>query len=221
VDETRLPDPARLREYPLDLFRVRKGEVHFIKTLTSQYGGCFGHFVRGRTRYCPGSHCDCKHKREERLWYGFAAVVRWDGLRKLWLPAVLQVTQALDHDFHGQYRRGQVWEVSKREADATKQAYPVTGRLIEVLDESQVPPFFPVKTVVLRVFNVHEADLTYANPMPKQPRVEVPQAPPPGPLQERSATPVTDEQRQQLRQRMTDFGRMPSENGHGKKGGGA
>jgi hypothetical protein len=209
----RLPDPARLREYPLDVFRVKPGTTHSVKTVTDSYGGLFGHYKQKRTRYCPGEQCSCEHRKLPRVWYGFAACFRFDRDQKLWLPIVLQVSEALDHCFHGKYRRGQVWTLSRAEESKEKPFPPILGQLVEELKAHQVPEGFPVKPVLQRVFRTTEIALVHANPVPPPVRIVVEEAPPPRQPGEVPAARPGNYTAERIKRELADATRLPSGNG--------
>jgi len=219
-DDTRLPDPARLREFPLDVYRVRPGTTVYLKTLTDQYGGLFGHHKKPRTYYCPGDECSCEHRKVPRVWYGYSACMRYDRDAKLWLPVVLQISEALEHCLRGVYRRGQVWEVSRAEPSKAKPFPPILGRKVEDLKPAQVPEQFPILPVLHRVFRVKNIELHHGNPVPPPVRVVIAdQAPPAAEVPTRPQT-IPEHVRQRLRGYSGNVGAMPSDNGqHGRDGG--
>lgn len=206
----RLPDPSRLQSFPLALWYCEAGETHYVKTVSDDYKGIFTHYKR-RSEYCPGEVCNCPLKRLRRVWYAYAAVERWEPRSKLWVPAVMQITEALEHDFNGVFKRGQVWEVSRRKGDENKKNYPVVGKLQQELDPVQVPPPFPILPTMQRAYHISHFDAWQPNPVPKPTRVAMfKSAPLGGEEGPKPDTAPTPEQFQAIRDRARQFGRMPN-----------
>lgn len=156
------------RAVVLRVFRVKEGTTVHARTLSDGYSGLFTHYVRGRSVYCQGEKCEATVHRTDKVWKGYAAVELWNVATKKWTPAVLEITEALELDLRGLWKRGQVWEFY-RDTPIQKKKMPIMGKLLEERDPASLPPAFDFRSVLLHLYHVEAVHLGVLNPMP--PRV--------------------------------------------------
>jgi len=154
----------------LRVFRIEEGTTVHARTLSDGYKGVFTHYVKRRSVLCGGDDCDGPTHKTPKIWKGYAAVELWNAATNHWNPFVLEITESLELDLRGKWRRGQVWEFY-REMPTKKKSMPITGKLLEERDPSSVPPEFDYRPVLLHLYHVHAIHLGVLNPMP--PRVIV------------------------------------------------
>jgi hypothetical protein len=172
------PHKPRPESYPLRVFRVKEGCTWTVLCLSERIGGCFVHWLRGRSFYCDPRGCPPAKHNSDRQWKGYAAAHLWDAPAALWLPIVLEVTESLELDLRGLYARGQLWEVSRPE-QSDRRKTPVAGRLIGTRTPRETPAAFDVKDVLRHLYHTDVIDLTAKNPLPSRVIVEPFKAPPP------------------------------------------
>lgn len=194
----------------LRVFRLKPGERAKIRTLSEAYDGLFTHFVRGRSKYCDPLNCNPADHRTGRFWKGYASAELWLPRETLWMPIVLEITEALELDLRGRWERGQCWELT-REKQVGKRHPPIVGVLVGKA-EGKLPPAFGVLDVLTHLYHADGLQLGELNPMP--PRVLVaasPGAAPAGPATNGHASaPAADSAEaakfwQQARARMGEF----------------
>lgn len=185
----RLPSRDRVRDVLVDVLRVDEGQEAFVRTLSESYGGLFTHYVRERSQYCPGDVCACKHRKERRIWKGYAAVEVWEAENSFWRPIVLEMTENSEHCFAGRWRRGQVWRVFRRFGDAEQDSYPVQAILLEETDPTNWPPASDWRLVMTRKF-YHSTLVESHHPNPRPRPVMAPPSAGPAPPGARVAPPV-------------------------------
>lgn len=154
----------------LRVFRVEEGTTVHARTLSDGYSGLITHYYKKRSLICRGDDCDSMIHKTERVWKGYAAVELWNAATKLWNPWVLEITESLELDLRGKWKRGQVWEFY-RDTPTKGKAMPITGKLLEERDPATMPPAFEFRPVLLHLYHVHAIHLGALNPMP--PRVLV------------------------------------------------
>lgn len=212
----RKPPDRSEPEVEIRVLRVEKASKIVVRTLSNRYGGCFTHYTKDGSKYCPGRD-DCNYHRLDRVWKGYACVEKYEQTSNLWLPFVLEITEALEQDLRGRWQRGQVWQL-ERDAPATaKKKPPVRGKLIEECNPDTFPPAFNLQPVLLWLYRVHEVRLDHENPMPARVRLAPSPGPAPRSRQSAPADVATPEQnevfRKQLQDRMGGLRMPPSENG--------
>jgi len=171
-------EPDTRRTGVLRVFRVEEGATVHARTLSDGYSGLFTHYVKGRSVYCQGDKCEAQVHKADKVWKGYAAVELWDSSCKKWNPVVLEISESLELDLRGLWRRGQVWEFY-RELPTKKKSMPIMGKLLEERDAAAFPLAFDFKAVLLHLYHVHAIHLGTLNPMP--PRVIVTQSDGDGP----------------------------------------
>jgi hypothetical protein len=171
------PKPAAV---PLRVLRVKAGEKFHLRALDSIYGGIFTHFVRGRSAYCAGDECFPANHRTERFWKGYSAVEVYDRVTDMWVPWVLEITEALELDFRDRWARGVTWAI-ERMPEATKKKMPLKAELIEVNDPATLPPCFDIIPCLLTLYHATRLQLDQKNPLPARTVLQPTKgAPPPG-----------------------------------------
>lgn len=152
-------------ENAVSVFRIDEGSCCFVRLLSEQYVGCFTHYYRGASRYCAGKECrDVMHKSTDKTWKGYAAVEIHEA-GTTWVPFVLELSECLELDMRGRFRRGQVWKILRDQGDGRK-PMPMRGILHEDRDPDSFPPAFDIRPVILRLYHVEKIDLSVKNPMP-------------------------------------------------------
>lgn len=149
----------------LRVYRVNPGDVVHLRTLSDGYGGLFTHFFKNRSYYCSGPDCNSMYHKMPRIWKGYSAVEIYSVEKKKWRPFVLEISEHLELDFRGIYKRGQVWELY-RTLQTGKKATPVQGKLHEERGPSSVPAAFDIRPVLLHLYHCMAVSLDAKNPMP-------------------------------------------------------
>lgn len=220
-DANRLPTPARIKQVLIDVFRCSKGQTTYVRTLSNGYGGLFTHYVSKRSQYCPGDRCSCQHRKQQRIWKGYGSVEIWVLDLKIWQPAVLEVTENLEHCLAGRWLRGQVWEISRRMPDSEQDSYPVVGSLQQQLDPDRIPRDFDWMPIMQRKFHVLEPlERHHKNPLPKPSFAVYTQDAPPAALAAKEERgPASPEEIASIREKLRNYGKVPSANGTTERGG--
>lgn len=156
---------AAMSSFRLSVLRVKPGQKFILRMLSENVRGFFTHYVRGRSYYCPGRDCTCQHSRIMRVWKGYLAAEQYEQRQNLWLPQVLEVTEFLELDFRGRFKRGQVWSI-ERLTEKKGHTNPVTGKLLEERDERTFPPPHRILDTLLHLYHEASLELIYTNPMP-------------------------------------------------------
>jgi hypothetical protein len=175
------PESERLPTHRLRVFRVCPGVQVIARTLSPSYKGCFTHWSRKKSILCLGSECNPADHKTQKLWKGYALVELYDQVAAHWLPTVLEISEHLELDLRGKYKRGQVWEFS-REKEQGKKVTPVMGRLLEQRDPDTFPREFSFVSVLQHLYHAETIDLSCHNPLPDRILVTHSEgAPPPQP----------------------------------------
>jgi len=149
--------PVRILSVPLD--------VPLTVLFLGEYVGLLTHWVRGRSLPCPGvEHCPPAVHRTRRIWKGYAPVEAWFPLEHVWIPAVLEITEALEEVLHGTCLRGSVYMLS-REREG-RNTHPVIGLFCEKREGDQLRQAFNVAPVLQRFYHAEELHLGVPNPIP-------------------------------------------------------
>jgi hypothetical protein len=197
----------------LRIFRVEEGTTVHARVLSEGYQGLFTHYARGRSVYCAGEKCDSTVHKLDRVWKGYAAVELWNVATKRWNPVVLEISEALELDLRGLWKRGQVWEFW-RDVPTKKKSMPIMGKLHAERDPATFPPAFDYKPVLLHLYHIQAVHLGSLNPMP--PRVIVTESEGEGPdvvtsIVETERTPEQLAREEELRKKIMGNRKSPSE----------
>lgn len=143
--------------------------------------GLLVHRHQGRPWGCPGEEsCLPAIHKARTLYYGYAPAHVWRPRQEDWLPAVLEITEALEEVLRGRRLAGEVWLLQRQ--TTKKKTGPVSGVLLEVKDAGITPPAFDIRAPLYRLYHTTTLHLGVANPLPRKlllPTVKMP--PPPGP----------------------------------------
>lgn len=194
----------------LRVFRQEPGQSHFVRLLSSRYGGCFTHYVKERSQYCDPEGCRWGCPKAPQIWKGYAAADVYDDAVKLWLPVCFELTEALELDFRDKWQRGQVWRVT-RPVKKKKKNEARFAVLIEQHSESSLPPEFDFLPCLLNTFHIFAIDLCHKNPLPPRVLVQAAAGPVPG-QQKKPDAPVSPQELSDFAQRarlLANIGRMP------------
>lgn len=154
----------------LRILSIEVGTDYHVRLLSEAYGGLFTHYAR-KSFLCTGEKdCPSHIHKYEKIWKGYAAVDIWLKERKVWLPFVLEISEHLELDFRGLWKRGQVWEIW-RDHPVAKKPSPVQAKLQEEREPDRVPKAFDFVSVLKTRYHTSYIDLTAKNPLP--PRVFV------------------------------------------------
>jgi hypothetical protein len=170
--------PAASQSYRLDVLRIGAGEQVILRMLSPSYKGLFTHYVKRRSQYCEGRECNCQHSRIPRIWKGYLAAEQYQQKGNLWLPRILEVTEYLELDFRGRYKRGQVWQI-QRNQEKKGETNPVTGVLQEERDERTFPQPHAILDTLRHLYHDSGLQLICDNPMPGRTYVQASQGDPP------------------------------------------
>jgi len=196
----------------LRIFRVEEGTTVHARTLSDGYAGLFTHYTRGRSVYCKGDQCDSVVHKVDRIWKGYAAVELWNVATKKWTPVVLEISEALELDLRGLWKRGQVWEFY-RDRPTSKKAMPIMGKLLEERGPDSVPPPFDFKAVLMHLYHQPIIHLGALNPMPARILVLDSEGAPPAILEPAKVDekPVDPKVEEEFRKRFNLNKRTPTE----------
>ncbi len=196
----------------VEIFRIRENTTAHVRALSDDYGGLITHWARGRSMYCIGDGCQHRACKSDRTWKGYTPVQVYSAERKKWAPAVLEITENLEPDLRGRWRRGQIWEMWM-ETDKKGKRSPVQGKLIEDHDPDKMPPPFDVVNVLRRLYHIDVIRLTTKNPMPPRLVLEESDGPAPAILGQRvdEERPMTDEEWQAKMKQLEERRRTPTE----------
>lgn len=163
----------------LRILQIEPGTDYHIWTLSDKYGGLLTHFKQ-RSFYCGGKDCPSHvHLKSDTIWKGYAAVGVWNPATKKWMPWVLEISEHLELDFRGLWKRDQVWEIW-RDNLGKKKTTPITAKLLEDSHDAKLcPPAFDYLPVLKTRYHTSHIQLNHFNPLP--PRVLVEDVAGPGP----------------------------------------
>jgi hypothetical protein len=207
--------PSGKLGYPIAVFRVTEGPEIYCRTLSTDYGGLFYHWLKGRSVYCPGHDCPAHIHKNPKTWKGYCPVEIWNSSSKMWRRSVLEISESLELDFRGVFGRGQVWRI-ERAKQTSKKKTPIVGRLTEELPENLVPEPFDVIPVLLHLYHEYSLDLSARNPLPqRQLATESPGKPPSEKCDRNEGLEVltSAQVREKLRSVLNKTAAMPSKNG--------
>lgn len=196
----------RLPIYPVRVYRIEHGTRQFVRMLSASYGGLFVHWEKSRSHYCPGEDNGCTRHKLELTWKGYTAAQLWDEIKQLWFPVALELTEMLEIDLRGVYRRGQVWELAR--GLKTKKGFsPIKSTLCELVPEAKLAPEFDYLPILHHLYHRTDLNIRQANPLPS--RVSVVPSAGDGPTALKPAEsdkPVTPEEWNNYRERMRQLG---------------
>jgi len=217
--------PAGPRPVQLRLARLKNGESATFRIIEPTITGLYVHWIgsetKGRSQYCHGpTDCRYAHDRLDKLWKGYASADMWDEQNRLWVPVVLELTEACELDMRAVYRPGQQWKLTRTPATRSKRE-AILARLTKDAPAGFVPRPYDILPAIRTTFHCCDAILGIKNPSPDRIAVMPYDGPPPG--QEDSARPATKEEVSELvahmREKLGGIGRMPEENNGRTKGG--
>lgn len=198
----------------LRVLRIAASESKHIRTLSGAYGGIRTHYVKARSLYCVGEKCPTSVHQTGSYWKGYAPIEWYDLHRQMWVPAVLEITESLELDFRGRFKRGQCW-LLERLPQTGRTKTPITGLWIEDMSDRDLRPAFDITPVLRTLYHVESIALDQKNPTPDRVILEPSMgAPPPGVGERaRQEEPASNEQWAQLRSVMKDAFKPPETNG--------
>lgn len=166
------PRPAI--SHVVSVFRVEEGCEALVRMLSSSICGLMYHFPSKKvgSKYCNPEGCSPIYHKLPRFWKGFCAAEWFDRSQNAWIPDVLEISESLELDFRGVYKRGQVWRITRAKKDKEKHS-PTRGVLEGMLDPTQVAASFDYRPVLLRLFHEERIALDVPNPMPPRLILEV------------------------------------------------
>jgi hypothetical protein len=187
--------------YALRVLRVDPGQSFKIRLVSQRYGGLLTHWVRGRSVLCDGNECPALQHRSGTYWKGYALVEQWHGVKALWCPSVLEITENLELDFRGRYKRGQVW-LLQRAPQVGRHKTGVFGVLMFEGQQENLRVPFDFLPVLRNLYHVSTIVLDKDNPMPARILVEPVAGNPPISEAEKADRPATPEEWALFRERL-------------------
>jgi hypothetical protein len=154
-----------VRREVVRLCHVEPQTTSWILTLSSSYAGCMTHYWKNRTRYCDPEGCQPHLHKLEQVWKGYAAVLRSDLRSQTWIPAVLEITEAMELDLRNRWQRGQKWKL-ERKAGNNGRMGPATAELLGEDFLEGLPDAFDVRPVLNVIFHRGKVVLNVTNPLP-------------------------------------------------------
>lgn len=181
-------------ETPLETLRIKLGKTEVVRTLSGSYRGLMTHWWHGRSRYCPQDDT-CEHHDQEAVWKGYCCVEQWVQAGQMWVPKVLEITESLDQDFHGRFRRAQVWEITHLKTSDKKKSGKFQGKLWQQLEEAHVPLPYNMQAVLDNLYHFIGVRLDTDNPLPRRVMVHPSKGDPPRkPGEEAPSSPILSEE---------------------------
>lgn len=162
----------------MERLRLGKNTVHTVRTLSESYKGLQIHWIKGASVWCQGKDV-CRHHHEKLIWKGYCCVEDWNQAGNLWVPRVLEITESLDQDFRGVFRRGQIWELRYGKKRHDSKALGITGVLWEQVEDPHWPEPYDMQPVLDSTYGVIGVRLTQDNPMPPRLMVTASKGSPP------------------------------------------
>lgn len=147
----------------VSVFRVSPGGRHRVRLLSDAIQGILTHWQAGRGVYCPGEGCPVH--RLAKVWKGYTPVEVWEPAGRRWIPYVLEVTEGLELTMRDCFRRGQVWELTRKQPEKKKH-FPVEGSLVDEGHGVTLRPAFDMMPVLLAMYHETDMVLGVPNPMP-------------------------------------------------------
>jgi hypothetical protein len=198
----RPPRTGRPADAPfvLEVKRFKEGEARYVRTLSKAIDGLAYHWHKKRGHYCNPKGCSPEVHKIKPDWKGYFAGEWYEERLKLWIPAAVEVTSALELDFRHEYQRGQVWWIERLQP--TKDTHPpMTARLIETLDAATLPAAFDFLPTLCTMYGTTVV-LGVKNWAPDRVIVTPSRDAAPGPIAaaEKADTPPTEEQWAKLRE---------------------
>jgi hypothetical protein len=217
--------PEQSGERPVRILSIPADRTVIVRFLAG-YGGLLTHFYGKQTIACRGDGaCPPAAHRGKSIWKAYGPVEEWSQQEELWIPWVLEVTEGMDHQFHGRKLRGETWVLSRLDG---KKGSPVGCLYSEKTDEKRLRKAFDVMPIVSRVYHSARIVLGTANPIPAPMRLAPSEGDAPSIMTEMAAQlgqdPVVSEAvRKRFSQQLQDLRTKTSStsNGHGSNGHGS
>jgi hypothetical protein len=210
--------PDRGARVSVRITRVGHGQTLYILSLSDHYQGLFTHWKDPHSVYCPDDGtCYWRKCQEEQIWKGYTPVLFWNTSTANWLPTVLEISEKLELDLRGKWKRGQEWVLTRaQELDRKKK--PVRGRLAVVQRPSEnLPEEFDILPVLSAVFRVAHVKLGKQNPLP-MPQTMLPfESAAPKALRPDDQAPASPEVLQKLRETLVGGFKLPNDPKNGRK----
>ncbi len=144
--------------------------------------GLLTHRVGKESIPCTGPGiCPSNVHRCRMVWHGYAPGRWYSTARKLWIPAVLQVTENLEEQLDGRRLAGEVWLLVRQQPG--KKNAPVTGQFLERRTEADLVAPFDIRPALCHMYHVSELALGAKNPIPRKVSMPVVQAQAPAGLE--------------------------------------
>jgi hypothetical protein len=213
MTQTSLGEGQRLPLYPVEVLRLAEGGGIYFRPLCQSYKGLYTHWIKGRSELCDGSKCGADCKKFRKVWKGYAAIDYWLESKKLWIAAVLEITEAMDLDLKELWKRGQVWLLRRGHRVKGKHP-PRSATLIEEVELSTLPHEFDIIPCLKNLYHSFEIDLSHDNPMPRKTLLPPEQGAAPGAkAREMQRKEQTPEERSETRKILEDFRKRHGING--------
>lgn len=189
------PKPVSSDTVRVEVLKLVEGMPTTLRTLSPSYCGLFTHFTTKGSVLCDPGACPGAIHSLRQIWKGYAAVEVWLPQRGRWIPSVLELTEHLELDMRDLYERGQVWEVM-RPKTVKKKHFPVTGKLLSILDPTKLREAFDFRPILRTLYHVQEIALGIKNPLPPrvylEPSQDAPPMPTAGPAKEPAPEPTRE-----------------------------
>ena len=172
--------PSPRTQTRLRVFRIEPGTTEHLRALDESYGGLMTHYGRSGSSICLGDRCSLRTCLTDRTWKGYASADLYLPGSNCWLPVAWEITEAMELDLRGLFRRGAVWKVS-RAVQTKRHKTPAVAAFVEMADLATLPPAFDVRPTLMHMYHTTLVNLSVKNPLPPRPMCEPTfGAPPPG-----------------------------------------
>jgi hypothetical protein len=150
--------------HPVRIVSVPWGDLLTVRFLAG-IKGLVTHYQGKRSVACLGEKdCPPTTHRLKPVHKFYGPCETWDGLRHVWRPGVLEVTEHLEEQLRHRELRGEVWLLD-RTGKSMRQSL-VTGLFCERLPEEQVSQAFDIVPVLQRFYRVTTLLLGVPSPLP-------------------------------------------------------
>jgi len=172
----RSPNPAMI---PLRVERVDPGASKDVWITGITMHGIMTRFQNGRSVYVHPEDHETVVVGKPIVWKGFLSACVYDRNLKQWVPVCLEISERLELDLRGRWKRGQIWRLSRAKLEGKKKP-PTRGALIETREDRDTPHPLDLRHKIEDIFRVKGMHLTTDNPLPDHVIVVPVNAPPAG-----------------------------------------
>jgi len=129
MDDSHVPRPPSANRR-LAILRIAEQTTQEVIILANgPVMGMLTHYHKPESWQCHGKDCKACTSGDKRVWKGYHPVLQLDRAGHCYVPAVLEVTEALELDFRDRLFRGGEWTISRGKSTKTKRAAVLATQL--------------------------------------------------------------------------------------------